>query len=99
MNVFMISIGNHLGTITISKKYLISLATAQAESSFGIAGLNSVKVTLDGDSVSVKISAVFSPDVNIPAVADAVSHKTAYELINKTGVKVSKVEIFADSIV
>ncbi len=95
----MIEIGNHLGTITVSKKYLVSLVAAKVQNCFGITRLVRTDAKLSDGAVVIKISAVFSPDVNIPAVADAVSHKVAYELIDKTGIDVRSVEIFADEIV
>jgi uncharacterized alkaline shock family protein YloU len=95
----MIKIRNHLGTIVISKKYLVKLVTEQVESCFGIAGLNNVEIMQTGNGLSIKLSVDAAVDVNIPAVADAVSHKVSYVLTNKTGADVRSVELFVDRVV
>jgi uncharacterized alkaline shock family protein YloU len=83
----------------VSKKYILKLVTEQAESCFGIAGLNLVTVIQTGNAVDVKLHIVAAGDVNIPAVAEAVTHKVSYVLTNKTGVEVRSVEIFTDSVI
>ena len=95
----MIKICSYLGNISISKRYLVKLAASAAEGCFGIAGLHSVSVYQNADdSLDVKLT-VTADDVNIPAVADAVSHKVGYVLTKQAGVKVRSVEIFTQNII
>ncbi|MBR1723759.1 MAG: Asp23/Gls24 family envelope stress response protein [Ruminococcus sp.] len=95
----MIKTSNHLGTITISKRYLVKQVTILTESCFGVAGLKGVEITQQGNAVSVRLNVITTGEVNLPAVADAVSHKVAYVLVNRLGVSVKKIEIFTDDIV
>lgn len=94
----MIKIRNHLGTITISGKYLVKLVTDQVESCFGVSGLESVEILPRRDGLAVKLHVLAAGDVNVPAVSDAVSHKVAYVLANKTGAQLSAVDIYIDSL-
>lgn len=94
----MIKISNHLGTISISKKYLTKLVAGEVSGCFGIAGLRRVDISQNGSSVDVKLTVTAADDVNIPAVSDAVSHKVAYVLTQKTGVNVRSVEIYAEDL-
>lgn len=96
----MIKICSYLGNISISKRYLVKLAASAAEGCFGIAGLHSVSVYQNADdSLDVKLTVTAVDDVNIPAVADAVSHKVGYVLTKQAGVKVRSVEIFTQNII
>lgn len=95
----MINYGNHLGTIRISKRYLIKQVTQLAEGCFGIAGLRKVEITSQANTVSVRLNVVTSDGVNLPAVSRAVSHKVSYVLTQKLGVSVRKIEIFTEDIV
>ena len=82
----MIKICSYLGNISISKRYLVKLAASAAEGCFGIAGLHSVSVYQNADdSLDVKLTVTAADDVNIPAVADAVSHKVGYVLTKHDG--------------
>lgn len=94
----MIVINNHLGTISISKKYLLKLVTSVTESCFGVAGLNNVEISAPEGSVDVKLSIKIIDSVNLPAIADAVSHKVSYVLTNRTGIDVRSVVIYTDDI-
>jgi uncharacterized alkaline shock family protein YloU len=95
----MIKISNHIGTVTVSKKYLVKLVTEQVESCFGVAGLKSVEICRRGSALDVRLAINAAGDVNIPAVADAVSHKVAYVLVHKTGAQVRSVQIYTDDLV
>ena len=96
----MIKICSYLGNISISKRYLVKLAASAAEGCFGIAGRHSVSVYQNADdSLDVKLTVTAADDVNIPAVADAVSHKVGYVLTKQAGVKVRSVEIFTQNII
>ena len=95
----MIKSSNHLGKIRISKKYLKKQVTLLAEGCFGVAGLNGVEIIQAGNAVSVRLKVITSDEVNLPAVADAISHKVAYVLMNRLGVNVRKIEIYAVDIV
>ena len=94
----MIGVSNHLGTIKISKRYLLKLVTSLTESCFGVAGLNDVEISEDGGAVDVKLSIKITDNVNLPAIAHAVSHKVSYVLTNQTGVNVRSVVIRTDDI-
>ena len=94
----MIGISNHLGTIKISKRYLLKLVTSLTESCFGVAGLNDVEISEDSGAVDVKLSIKITDNVNLPAIAYAVSHKVSYVLTNQTGVNVRSVVIRTDDI-
>ena len=94
----MIKTSNHLGTITISKKYLVKQVTLLTESCFGVAGLKGVEISQQGNAVSIRLNVITTGEVNLPAVAGAISHKVAYVLVNKLGVDVSKIDVFTDDI-
>lgn len=94
----MIKIKNHIGTVTVTQKYLHKLVTDQTESCFGVSALNSVDIISKNGILSVKLHINAAAEVNVPAVADAVSHKVAYTLTEKTGAEVSSVDIYIDSI-
>lgn len=95
---FMIKYSNHLGTVTISKKYLVKLVTEQTESCFGVADLRSVNISRSADGeISVDLHIITSGDVNIPAVSEAVSHKVAYVLATYAGAQVGAVSIYTDN--
>jgi uncharacterized alkaline shock family protein YloU len=93
----MISYSNHLGTITISKKYLIKLVTSLAESCFGVSGLNGVEIVEAGEAVDIVLKISAAESVNLPAVANAVSHKVSYEL-TKSGLNVRSIRIYTDAL-
>lgn len=93
----MIKIANHLGTVTVTPKYLVKLISDQTSACFGVSALNGVDISRRGEALDIKLYIAFAEDVNIPAVADAVSHKIAYVLTRKTGVKVRAVDIYADA--
>ena len=95
----MITYSNHLGTVNITKKYLVKLVTSLTESCFGIADLKGVEIDQSGNEVSVRLIVVTTGEVNLPAVSNAVVHKVSYVLTNKTGVTVKKIEVFTDDIV
>lgn len=94
----MIKIKNHLGTIAVSKKYVKRLVISVAESCFGVADLRAVDISSDGSSLSVRLCIAVSDGVNLPAAANSVSHKVAYVLTRKTGIRVRSVQIFTDSL-
>jgi uncharacterized alkaline shock family protein YloU len=94
----MIKISNHLGTISVSKKYLKKLVVGEVSDCFGISGLHSAEITQVGSELDVKLTVTAADDVNIPAVANAVSHRVAYVLTRKTGVSVRSVEIYAEGL-
>ncbi|MCR5121810.1 MAG: hypothetical protein K6B74_05255 [Ruminococcus sp.] len=93
----MISYSNHLGTITISKKYLTKLVTSLAESCFGVSGLNGVEIVEAGEAVDIVLKISAAESVNLPAVSNAVSHKVSYEL-TKGGVNVRSIKIYTDAL-
>lgn len=95
----MIVKNNHLGKIVITKKYLLKLVTSVAESCFGVAGLNKVEISAENEAVDVKLYIKITDSVNLPAIANAVSHKVAYLLTNQTGIDVRSVVIYADEII
>lgn len=95
----MIGKSNHLGRINISRKYLLKLVTSVAEGCFGVAGLNNVEISASGESVDVRLSIKITDSVNLPAVANAVSHKVAYTLTEQTGINVRSVAIYADELI
>lgn len=95
----MIGKSNHLGRIVITKRYLLKLVTNVAESCFGVAGLNNVEISGEGGAVDVKLYIKITDNVNLPAIANAVSHKVAYVLTNQTGINVRSVVICADDII
>lgn len=95
----MIAKSNHLGRIVITKKYLLKLVTDVAEGCFGVAGLNNVEISAEGGAADVKLYIKITDSVNLPAIANAVSHKVAYVLTDQTGIDVRSVVIYADDII
>ena len=93
----MITYSNHLGTITVSKKYLVKLVTSLAESCFGVAGLEGVEIIESGDTVDIALTISAADSVNLPAVSNAVSHKVSYEL-TKGGINVRSIKIYTQDL-
>lgn len=94
----MIRISNHIGAVTVTRKYLHKLIADQTESCFGVAGLNRVDISEKNGSLSIKLGITAAGEVNLPAVAAAVSHKVAYTLTEKTGAAVAAVDVYVDDI-
>lgn len=94
----MLQYSNYLGAINFSKKYLIKTVTEIAESCYGIAGLDKVELVKVGEAVDVKLTVKAAENVNLPAAANAVAHKTAY-VLTKSGIDVRSVHIYTDELI
>ncbi len=94
----MIAISNHLGKISISKKYLLKLVTEITESCFGVSGLDRVEIMRNGDAVDIRLGISISDSVNLPAISKAVTHKVSYVLTHETGIDVRSVVIYTNDI-
>ncbi len=94
----MIALSNHLGTISISKKYLQKLVTNITESCFGVSGLDKVEIIKNGDAVDIRLEIRISDSVNLPAISNAVMHKVSYVLTHETGIEVRSVIIYTNDI-
>ena len=59
-----------------------------------------VRVTVDeGEgSISIELHIVVNTGVNIPAISDAISSAVRYKVTEATGVRVSRVDIYVDSV-
>ncbi len=81
----MITINNHLGTITYSKQFFYSLIGGTVTNCFGIVGMNA------GDAKQTF-------GVNVSTIVKSIIHKVRFAVEDETGFTVDKVNVFVDAV-
>ena len=95
----MITINNHLGTITYSKQFFYSLIGGTVTNCFGIVGMNAgdAKQTfVDKLYIDLHISVMYG--VNVSTIVKSIIHKVRFAVEDETGFTVDKVNVFVDAV-
>ena len=105
----MITINNHLGTITYSKQFFYSLIGGTVTNCFGIVGMNAgdakqtfvekgVTVRYKNDKLYIDLHISVMYGVNVSTIVKSIIHKVRFAVEDETGFTVDKVNVFVDAV-
>ena len=102
----MITINNHLGTITYSKQFFYSLIGGTVTNCFGIVGMNAgdakqtfvEKVPLKFIKKFAEKTILSEKGVNVSTIVKSIIHKVRFAVEDETGFTVDKVNVFVDAV-
>ena len=94
----MITINNHLGTITYSKQFFYSLKFIKKFAEKTILSEKGVTVRYKNDKLYIDLHISVMYGVNVSTIVKSIIHKVRFAVEDETGFTVDKVNVFVDAV-